>query len=131
MSAMFGSPVAPPPPDEEFVARAGEPRAADQAPASREQVIEALRTVYDPEIPVNIYDLGLIYELELNEDGSARIEMSLTAPGCPVAGEMPGMVANAVSAVPGVGEVEVRLVWDPPWTTERMSEDAKLALGIL
>lgn len=131
MSAMFGSPVAPPPPSEEFVARAGEPLAAGETLAGREQVIDALRTVYDPEIPVNIYDLGLIYDLELNEDGSVRVEMSLTAPGCPVAGEMPGMVANAVSAVPGVGEVEVRLVWDPPWTTERMSEDAKLALGIL
>jgi FeS assembly SUF system protein len=121
----------PPAPGTEYSARRGEPLAPGTQVAAEPEVIEAMRQVYDPEIPVNIYDLGLIYSLEINEDGSVRIEMSLTAPGCPVAGEMPGKVAEVVSAVPGVGEVEVRLIWDPPWTTERMSEDAKLALGIL
>lgn len=118
-------------PGTEFTARRGEPLPAGTPVASEQAVIEAMQTVYDPEIPVNIYDLGLIYTLEINEDGSVRVEMSLTAPGCPVAGEMPGHVAEAVSAVPGVGEVEVRLVWDPPWTMDRMTEDAKLALGML
>ncbi len=114
-----------------FTARAGsalDPTAGDVAGESA--VIAALEKVYDPEIPVNLYELGLIYNLAVAEDGSVEIEMSLTAPGCPVAGEMPGQVARAVAGVPGVGEVSVRLVWDPPWTPERMSEDAKLALGM-
>ncbi len=98
--------------------------------AAEDQVIAALRTVHDPEIPVNIYDLGLIYDTTIHDDGTIEIEMSLTAPGCPVAGEMPGEVARAVAALPGAGEVTVRLVWDPPWTPERMSEDARLALGM-
>ena len=93
-------------------------------------VVEACRTVFDPEIPVNIYDLGLIYTIEISEDNDVSIIMSLTAPGCPVAGEMPGQVAEAVAAVSGVGEVTVELVWDPAWTPERMSEDAKLALDL-
>ena len=92
-------------------------------------MIEAIREVYDPEIPVNIYDLGLIYELQIEADGSVLVTMTLTAPGCPVAGIMPQQVAEAVAAVPGVGEVQVTLTWDPPWTKERMSEDARLALG--
>ncbi len=98
--------------------------------ATEDQVIAALRTVHDPEIPVNIYDLGLIYDTTIHQDGTVEIEMSLTAPGCPVAGEMPGEVARAVAALPGAGEVTARLVWDPPWTPERMSEDARLALGM-
>ncbi len=117
-------------PLEDFRASAGEPLPPGTAPATAEVVVEALRTVYDPEIPVNIYDLGLIYESEIGEDGNVQIKMSLTAPGCPVAGEMPGMVADAVAAVDGAGEVDVELVWDPPWDTSRMSEDAKLALGM-
>ena len=122
-----------PPPDgggEEFSASAGEPLEAGTPVATEAEVIVALQTVYDPEIPVNIYDLGLIYEISIAGDGKVEIEMSLTAPGCPVAGEMPGMVAKAVAALPGAGEVTARLVWDPPWTPERMSEDAKLALGM-
>ncbi len=115
---------------EGFSARAGEPLAPGTTVAGREAAIEALQSVYDPEIPVNIYDLGLIYELDIAGDGSVAIEMTLTAPGCPVAGEMPGQVAEAVAAVPGIGEVLVTLTWDPPWDTDRMSEDAKLALGI-
>ncbi|MFQ5954141.1 MAG: SUF system Fe-S cluster assembly protein [Kiloniellales bacterium] len=113
------------------MARAGAPiDPAVTAVASEAAVIEALRTVYDPEIPVNIYDLGLIYTLEIAPDGTVRIDMTLTAPACPVAGSMPGMVAQAVAAVEGVGEVEVALVWDPPWGPERISEDARLALGL-
>ncbi len=128
--AGFGAP-SPVEPGEEFSARAGSPLPEGTPVASKDEVIEALRTVYDPEIPVNIYDLGLIYTLEIEADGSAIIEMSLTAPGCPVAGEMPGMVSEAAASVEGIGEVETRLVWDPPWSPELMSEDAKLALGML
>jgi FeS assembly SUF system protein len=84
--------------------------------------------VHDPEIPVNIYDLGLIYDVIRQDNGDVEITMSLTAPGCPVAGEMPGQVAEAVAQVESVGNVGVELVWDPAWTPERMSEDAKLAL---
>ena len=108
--------------------RAGSPLADGAAPAGRDAVIKALETVYDPEIPVNVYELGLIYGLEIGEDGKVSIDMSLTAPACPVAGEMPQWVADAVAAVEGAGEVEVTLVWDPPWSPERMSEDAKMVL---
>ena len=97
--------------------------------ASQEEVEEALRTVFDPEIPVNIYDLGLIYECEMHHDGNISIVMTLTAPACPVAGEMPGQVAEAVALLEGVGQVTVTLTWQPQWTPDMMSEDAKLALG--
>lgn len=116
--------------EEGFTATAGQPLADGVPVAGEASVVEALKTVFDPEIPVNIYDLGLIYEIAIDEAGGIKIEMSLTAPGCPVAGEMPGQVADAVAAVDGVGEVEVTLVWEPGWTPERMSEDAKLALGM-
>ncbi len=118
-------------PQESFSARAGTALPEGAAVAAEEALVEALHGVYDPEIPVDIYELGLIYELDIGKDGSIRIVMSLTAPGCPVAGEMPGQVAEAVAAVEGVGEVEVELTWDPPWTPEKMSEDARLALGIM
>jgi len=98
--------------------------------SDKEPVIEALKTVYDPEIPVDIYELGLIYKLEIMEKGNTRIEMTLTAPGCPVAGILPQQVADAAASVDGIGEVEVFLVWDPAWDMEKMSEDAKLALGM-
>ena len=111
-----------------FVARAGQPLPAGSQTASESEIIDALMTVKDPEIPVNIYDLGLIYSIDRQPGGSVAITMSLTAPGCPVAGEMPGQVAEAVAALAGVGEVAVTLVWSPPWTPDRMSEDAKLAL---
>jgi len=117
-----------PPPGESVVARAGAPLPAGEPVAERDAVIAALRMVFDPEIPVNIYDLGLIYDLEILSDGAVRIEMTLTAPACPVAGELPAWVAEAVANVAGVGEVEVRLVWEPQWTPERMSDEAKLAL---
>lgn len=118
------------PEGESAMARAGEPLEAGEAAASESAIIDAMKTVYDPEIPVNIYDLGLIYRLDVAANGNVSVDMTLTAPACPVAGEMPGRVAEAVAAVPGVGEVEVRLVWEPPWTKDRMSEDAKLALDI-
>lgn len=114
----------------EQTARTGAPLAAGTPVASVETVIDALRTVHDPEIPVNIYDLGLIYDLDIAADGSVGIDMTLTAPACPVAGELPMAVAEAVAAVAGIGEVTVRLVWDPPWSADLMSEDAKMALGM-
>lgn len=118
------------PTDEDMVAEAGMPLAEGARVADESEVIEALRTVYDPEIPVNIYDLGLIYELRIAETGDVAIEMTLTAPACPVAGEMPGQVANAVADVAGTGVVTVRLVWDPPWSQDRMTEVAQMALGM-
>ena len=114
----------------EYKASEGEPLPNGEKVATEEQVVEAMRTVYDPEIPVNIYDLGLIYTNDIAENGNIDITMSLTAPGCPVAGEMPGMVARAVSGIEGTGVVEVKIVWEPEWTPELMSEDAKLALGM-
>jgi len=112
------------------VARAGKPLESGKKPAEREAVVEALKTVHDPEISVNIYDLGLIYDVDIGADGNIRIGMTLTAPTCPVAGTLPGEVARAVAVVEGAGEVTVELVWDPPWSKEMMSEDAKFALDM-
>ncbi len=97
----------------------------------RENVIAALRTIFDPEIPVNIYDLGLIYDLDVDEEGKVFIRMTLTAPACPVAETFPGTVESRLYSVPGVSEVRVELVWDPPWTRDKLSEEAKLRLGLL
>lgn len=94
------------------------------------RVLDALRCVYDPEIPVNIVELGLIYDLRVSEAGDVEIDMTLTAPNCPVAGSMPGEVEAAARAVPGVAEVKVELTFDPPWNPSRMSEEAKLELGM-
>jgi FeS assembly SUF system protein len=96
-----------------------------------EPVLDALKTVRDPEIPVNLVDLGLIYELQVKKGGIVYVEMTLTTPACPVAQSMPGEVEAAVGAVPGVGDVRVKLVWSPPWDRDRMSEEAKLELGLL
>lgn len=96
----------------------------------KDQVVTALRTVYDPEMPVNIYELGLIYDASVDDEGRAAIRMTLTAPNCPVAGSLPGEVERAVRAVPGVTDVKLELTFDPPWSKDRMSEAAKLALGI-
>ena len=96
----------------------------------RERVIAALREVYDPEIPLNIYDLGLIYRLEIDSDHKALIDMTLTSPNCPVAGSLPGEIENAARSAEGVGDVVVELVWDPPWDMDRMGEAAKLELGM-
>jgi FeS assembly SUF system protein len=96
----------------------------------RDDLIAALKTVFDPEIPVDIYELGLIYRLDVDDDRNIEVDMTLTAPGCPVAGDMPGWVENAVSSVPGVGQVKVKLVFDPPWDMSRMSDEARLALNM-
>ena len=93
------------------------------------RIIAALREIYDPEIPVNIYDLGLIYRIEIDENTIVHLDMTLTAPGCPVAQTFPIQVADAIRAVDGVTDVELEMVWDPPWSVERMTEDAKVALG--
>jgi FeS assembly SUF system protein len=111
-----------------YIATAGTALANPVGKADPIAVEDALKSVHDPEIPVNIYDLGLIYDVECQQNGNVYVTMSLTAPGCPVAGEMPGQVARALAAVEGVGEVSVELVWSPPWTPDRMSDDAKLAL---
>ncbi|MDE2466275.1 MAG: SUF system Fe-S cluster assembly protein [Alphaproteobacteria bacterium] len=94
------------------------------------KLIAALKTVYDPEIPVDIYELGLIYKVDVSDDKDVEVDMTLTAPGCPVAGEMPVMVENALEAVEGIGKVKVNMVFDPPWTPDRMSEAAKLELNM-
>jgi FeS assembly SUF system protein len=93
-------------------------------------IIAALKTVYDPEIPADIYELGLIYKIDVDDDRNVAVEMTLTAPGCPVAGEMPQWVENAVASVPGVGQVSVKLTFDPPWEQSRMSDEARLALNM-
>ena len=116
--------------DGEVTARAGTPREEGAAKPDVEAVVAALKTVHDPEIPVNIYDLGLIYDLGFGERGAVAIEMTLTAPACPVAGAMPQQVADTVAAVDGVGEVAVRLVWEPPWHKDLMSDEAKVALDM-
>ena len=97
----------------------------------REAIVAALRQVNDPEIPVNIYDLGLIYRIDIAADGDVDIDMTLTRASCPVAGMMPLLVKNAVGSVDGVGLIKVKMVWDPPWNQERLSDEVKLALGIL
>ncbi|MGB1110135.1 MAG: SUF system Fe-S cluster assembly protein [Gammaproteobacteria bacterium] len=106
-------------------------RNADVAEGLHGAVEEKLRTIYDPEIPVNIFDLGLIYEVRIDPEGKVDIDMTLTAPGCPVAQTFPGTVEQEVSGVDGVADVHVELVWDPPWTQDRMTEAAKLQLGLV
>lgn len=96
-----------------------------------EAVVAACRTVFDPEIPVNIFDLGLIYTIEISPENAVRIAMTLTAPGCPVAGEMPGWVASAIEPLAGVKEVEVVMTFDPPWGMQMMSDEARLELGFM
>ena len=96
-----------------------------------DQVVEACRSVYDPEIPVNIYDLGLIYTVEISDESDVHVIMSLTAPGCPVAGEMPGWIAEAIEPLPGVKTVNVELTWEPPWGMDMMSDEARLELGFM
>jgi len=96
-----------------------------------DSVVEACRTVFDPEIPVNIYDLGLIYTVLIDSENAVKVTMTLTAPGCPVAGEMPGWVQDSISAVPGVRDVDVDMVFDPPWGMDMMSDEARLDLGFM
>lgn len=97
--------------------------------AVKDEIISVLKTIYDPEIPVSIYDLGLIYEVNVDEEGAVRIAMTLTAPACPVAAMLPRQVEQRVRDIPGVKEVRVELVWDPPWTPDRMSQEARMRLG--
>ncbi|MCA0423804.1 MULTISPECIES: SUF system Fe-S cluster assembly protein [Hyphomicrobiales] len=102
---------------------------ADELARLTDDIISALKTVYDPEIPADIYELGLVYKIDIEDDRTVKIDMTLTAPGCPVAGEMPGWVQNAVGTVEGVSGVEVNMTFDPPWTPDRMSEEAQVAVG--
>ena len=110
---------------------AGETSPAMDATQIEANVIAALRTIYDPEIPVNIYDLGLIYGLDIDANGKVDVRMTLTAPGCPVAATFPDTVEQRLYEVPGVTEARVELVWEPAWNPDRLSEDAKLQLGLL
>jgi len=107
------------------------PGAGEPGGSLYDGVIAALKEIYDPEIPVNIYDLGLIYGVDVTEDGHAVVTMTLTTPHCPVAESMPGEVELRVGSVPGIGVAEVNLVWDPPWDPQKMSDEAKLELGML
>ena len=95
-----------------------------------DEIVAALKTVFDPEIPADIYELGLIYTVDIKDDRSVDVEMTLTTPNCPAAGELPTMVENAVASVPGVGVVNINLVWDPPWTPDRMTDEARLVLNM-
>ncbi|MEQ9520463.1 MAG: SUF system Fe-S cluster assembly protein [Parvibaculum sp.] len=103
---------------------------ADELARLTDDLIGAIKTVYDPEIPVDIYELGLIYRIDVSDDRDVEVDMTLTAPGCPVAGEMPGWVADAIRSVDGVGDVEVNLVFDPPWDPGRMTDEARVALNM-
>jgi len=113
-----------------FIVKLGSKNTFDKISIFEKDIISNLTNVYDPEIPVNIYDLGLIYDINISKGNNVFIKMSLTSPGCPVAGELPKQVADELTKVNNIGLIEVELVWDPPWTKERMSEDAKLALDI-
>jgi FeS assembly SUF system protein len=112
------------------------PQAAAPALPSEEiarlsdEIVASLKTVYDPEIPVDIYELGLIYRVDIGDDRAVAVDMTLTTPNCPSAAELPGMVENAVSSVPGVGDVKVSIVWEPPWDPSRMSDEARVALNM-
>jgi FeS assembly SUF system protein len=115
------------------------PEAAAQAPAAApaddmarlsDEIITALKTVYDPEIPADIYELGLIYKVDIDDDKAVKIEMTLTTPNCPAAADIPAQVENAVASVPGVREAKVNIVWDPPWDPSRMSDEARTVLNM-
>lgn len=108
----------------------GTPLSQAELDALTDLLIEKLKTVFDPEIPVDIYELGLIYKVDVSDEKNVAIDMTLTAPGCPVAGDMPGWVQDAVKEIPGIGQVTVDLVFDPPWDPSRMSDEAKLQLNM-
>jgi len=122
--------TAVPPVDRNALFRPPSQMAPDELSRLTDSIIAALKTVYDPEIPADIYELGLIYNVDIDDDRFVTIEMTLTAPACPVAGEMPGWVENAVGAVPGVAGVKVNMVFDPPWDQSRMSDEARVALDM-
>jgi len=112
----------------EYNAAAGSPLAPGEEPAKMYDIIEAMKTVSDPEIMINVYDMGLIYKINQSPEGDVKVDMTLTAPGCPVAEILPRQLAEAVAAVKGVGQVEVKVVWEPAWSIDRLSEDAKAML---
>jgi FeS assembly SUF system protein len=114
------------------VAEAPKPSALPEAELTRmtDDIIAALKTVYDPEIPADIYELGLIYKIDIGDDRTVNVDMTLTTPNCPAAAELPSNVENAVASVPGVGHVKVNIVWDPPWDPSRMSDEARLVLNM-
>lgn len=114
----------------QYQATAGEPLKKGQKKASLEEIIEAIRQVYDPEIPINVYDMGLIYHIDIQENGDIFIDMSLTAPGCPVAGILPAQVAQAVADLQGAGLTTVKVVWEPQWTIERMTEEGRAMIDL-
>lgn len=114
----------------EYKAIAGTPLKNGETVTTKEAVIEAIRQVYDPEIPVNVYDMGLIYGIDIKQNGDIFIDMTLTAPGCPVAGILPQQVADAVCALVGAGIVEVKLVWEPQWTIEKMTEEGRAMIDL-
>lgn len=114
-----------------YKAYAGNNLDSNKTLAKMYDIVEALKTVFDPEIPINIYDLGLIYKIDQNDNGDIHIDMTLTAPGCPVAGILPQQIADAVATVDGVGKVDVEVVWEPAWSIERLSEEAKMMLEML
>ena len=118
-------------PLQNFVAYAGNPLANGQEKARMFDIVEAIKTVSDPEIPINVYDMGLIYKINQQESGDLDIDMTLTAPTCPIAGVLPQQVADAVAAVAGVGKVEVKLIWEPAWTPDKMTDDAKEMLELI
>ncbi|MEM9853716.1 MAG: SUF system Fe-S cluster assembly protein [Pseudomonadota bacterium] len=117
---------APVPTEDEMIIR---PSSTDHA--LYDQIVEGIRSVYDPEIPVNIFDLGLVYTISISEENAVLVIMTLTAPGCPVAEDMPGWVADAIEPIPGVKQVDVEITWDPPWGMDMMSEEARLELGFM
>jgi FeS assembly SUF system protein len=106
------------------------PEASDQALPLEERVVAVLKTIYDPEIPLDIYSLGLIYGLDVSPEGNVQVRMTLTAPACPVAGSLPGEIENKIKSIPGVTAAKVELVWDPPWDKSRLSDEAALQLGL-
>ena len=117
-------------PTPEYKAVAGALLKEGEAHALKDEIIEAIRTVYDPEIPINVYDMGLIYDIRQVENGDVFIDMTLTAPGCPVAGILPQNVADAVAMLENVGVVEVRIVWEPQWTIDRMTEEGRAMVDL-
>ena len=114
----------------DYKATAGEPLKKGSKKATKEDLVTAIKSVQDPELMINIYDLGLIYEINQKENGDVDVVMTLTSPTCPLAGDMPKMVANAVSSVPGTGIITVELTFDPPWGLDKLSEEIKLSMGI-
>jgi FeS assembly SUF system protein len=122
-------PAAPPPSDQPAAATPGAP-SADEIARMTDEIVSALKTVYDPEIPADIYELGLIYRVDIADDRAVAVDMTLTTPNCPSAQELPMMVENAVASVPGVGEVKVSIVWDPPWDPSRMTDEARAVLNM-